>query len=486
MKIEAAGGPPQTLCEVPGDLIGGSWNRDGVIIFGTPDGGLFRVSQAGGVSARLTTSDEAHGELGHGRPWFLPDGRHYLYLSRTDNPEAVGIYLATLDGKERKRLVATNHGGAYAPPAAGSENGHLLFLREGTLMALPLDARRFEPAGEPFPLAEQVGSWLATEFFSVSANGVLAYRNGAAIGGGSQLVWFDRQGKSLGALGPPGSYGGGPTLSPDGNRAAVDQGDSAGNRNVWVVDVARGVPTRFTFDPGQDFSPVWSPDGTRLVFGSFRGTGGAFGIYQKDSSGTGKEELLLQSGLPMDPNGWSPDGRYLLYSTGNKSKRDLWVLPAAAGTPPGTKPVPYLQGRYNEQQGQFSPDGRWIAYSSDETGSYQVYVQSFPAGAGKFLVSTAGGSQPRWRRDGKEIFYISADGRLTAVAVKTEPRFEAGAPQALFDVRIPAGGLTDWFSHYDVAADGKRFLVNTVAAGSAGPAPTPITVIVNWPAAMKR
>ncbi|HXB70267.1 MAG TPA: hypothetical protein VNY05_18605, partial [Candidatus Acidoferrales bacterium] len=487
MKIEAAGGPPQTLCEVPGDLIGGSWNRDGVIIFGTPDGGLFRVSQAGGVAARLTTSDEAHGELGHGRPWFLPDGRHYLYFSRTDNPEAVGIYLATLDGTERKRLVATNHGGAYAPPAAGSENGHLLFLRGGTLMALPLDARRFEPVGEPFPLAEQVGSMLATEFFSVSANGVLAYRNGSAIGGGgSQLVWFDRQGKSLGTLGPPGSYGGGPTLSPDGNRAAVDQGDAAGNRNVWVLDVARGVPTRFTFDSGQDFSPAWSPDGTRLVFGSFRGAGAAFGIYQRDSSGTGKEELLLQSSLPMDPNSWSPDGRYLLYSTGNKSKRDLWVLPATARTPPGSKPTPYLQGPYNEQQGQFSPDGHWIAYSSDETGSYQVYVQSFPAGAAKVQVSTAGGSQPRWRRDGKEIFYISADARLTAVAVKTEPRFEAGAPHALFDVRTPAGPLIDWFSHYDVAVDGKRFLVNTVATGSAASAPTPITVIVNWPAALKR
>jgi hypothetical protein len=188
----------------------------------------------------------------------------------------------------------------------------------------------------------------------------------------------------------------------------------------------------------------------------------------------------------MDPNSWSPDGRYLLYSTLNKSKRDLWVLPAAAGTPPGTKPVPYLQGRYNEQQGQFSPDGGSIAYSSDESGSFQVYVQSFPAGAGKVQVSTAGGSQPRWRRDGKEIFYISANGRLTAVDVKTELRFEAGAPHALFDVRVPAGGLADWFSHYDVAADGKRFLVNTVAAGSAASAPPPITVIVNWPAALKR
>jgi Tol biopolymer transport system component len=490
-KIEAAGGPPQTLCEIPEFLIGGSWNRDGVIIIGTADGGLFRVSQAGGVAARLTTADEAHGELGHLKPWFLPDGRHFLYLLRTANPEAMGIYLATLDGTERKRLAATNQGGAYAPPAAGSQHGHLLFLREGTLMALPLDARRFEPAGEAFPLAEQVGSWLSGEFFSVSTNGVLAYRNGGGAGGGpqvggSQPVWFDRQGKSLGTLGPPGNYGTGPTLSPDGNRAAVDLGNSAGNRDVWVLDVARGVPTRFTFDSGQDFSPAWSPDGTRLIFGSVGVNAGVFDIYQKDSSGTGEQERQLQFSSAMFPNSWSPDGRYLLYTIAQKGNRDLWVLPAAAGTPPGTKPVPYLQGPYNEQQGQFSPDGRWIAYSSDESGSFQVYVQSFPAGAGKVQVSTAGGSQPRWRRDGKEIFYISADFRLSAVDVKTEPRFEIGAPQALFGVRTPVGGLADWFSHYDVAADGMRFLVNTVAAERAGPAPTPITVIVNWQAALKQ
>jgi Tol biopolymer transport system component/predicted Ser/Thr protein kinase len=340
-RIEAAGGPPQTLAEVPGIVTGGSWSRDGVVIFGTPTGGLFRVPQAGGVATRATTADERHGELGHLYPWFLPDGRHFLYVLSARNPDAVGIYLATLEGAERKRLAATNQGGAYAPPAAGSQNGHLLFLRAGTLMALPLDARRFEPAGEPFPVAEQVGSRRGTGFFSVSANGVLAYRNGA--GGTSQLAWFDRQGKSLGALGPPGNYASGPTLSPDGNRVAVDQMDTVGNREVWVLDVARGVPTRFTLNSLQDISPAWSADGTRLAFASIRGAAGTDGIYQNDFSGTGKEELLLPSGMPMVPNDWSPDGRYLLYSAlSQKTGSDLWVLPAAAGTPPGSKPVPYL------------------------------------------------------------------------------------------------------------------------------------------------
>jgi Tol biopolymer transport system component/predicted Ser/Thr protein kinase len=484
-KIDAAGGPPETLCDIPSVLLGGSWSRDGVVIFGASAGGLLRVPQAGGVATRLTTVDERHGEFGHLRPWFLPDGRHFLYFSRA-GPET-GIYLAALDGPERKRLAATSQAGAYAPPAAGSQNGHLLFLREGTLIAQPLDARRFEPAGEPFPVAEQVGSLLSLGFFSVSANGVLAYRNGAAGTGGVQLVWFDRQGKSLGALGSPGLYGSGPTLSPDGNRVAVDQVDTgtAGTRNVWVMDVARGVPTRFMSDSERDISPVWSPKGDRLVFASIRGTG--YGIYQKDFSGSGKEELLLESANIRLPNSWSPDGRYLLYSAlGQKTGSDLWVLPAAAGTPSASKPTPYLQGLYNEQQGQFSPDGHWIAYSSDEIGSYQVYVQSFPAGAGKFRVSAAGGAQPRWRRDGKEIFYIGADGRLTAVDVKTGPKFETGAPRALFDAQIPAPLLADSSFHYDVAADGGRFLVNSAATDRAGPAATPITVIVNWQAAVKR
>jgi eukaryotic-like serine/threonine-protein kinase len=353
-------------------------------------------------------------------------------------------------------------------------------------MALPLDARRFEPAGDPFPLAEQVGARLAMGFFSVSANGVLAYRNGAAAGR-SQLVWFDRQGKALRILGPPGDYGSGPTLSPDGNRAAVDKMDAAGNRDIWVLDVARGVATRSTSDAVQGHGPAWSPNGTQLVFASARGAAGTDGIYVRDSSGTGKEERLMQSGYLIFSGDWSPDGRYLLYSTaGQKTGSDLLVIPAAAGTLSDSKPVPYLQGPYNEQQGQFSPNGRWIAYASDETGSFEVYVQSFPAGAGKFRVSTDGGSQPRWRRDGKELFYISAATRLMAVDVKTAPSFAFGVPQALFDPQIPAGALADRFFHYDVTADGERFLASSVAMDKAVSAPTPITVIVNWTAALKR
>ncbi len=484
-KVEATGGPPQTLCEIPGTIIGGSWSRDGVIVFGAPNSGLFRVSQAGGVATQFTKPDASLGETGHLRPWFLPDGRRFLYLTRNRNVEDDAIYLAALDGKARKRLVDARQAADYSPPAAGSENGHLLFLRDSTLMAQALDPKRFELAGDSFPVAEQVGSFLALGFFSVSANGVLAYRSGSS-GSNSQLVWFDRGGKSLGTLGQPADYLGGLALSPDGKRVAVSEVDQAGKSDVWLLDVARGVHTRFTFD-ALSTRPTWSPDGMRLVFNSTRG--GSPNIYQKDSSGSGNEELLLKSAFPED---WSPDGRYLLYNFSDPKigNRDLWVLPDPAGPPENHKPIPYLQTPFSKGQGQFSPDGHWIAYTSDESGpsQYQVYVQSFPAGAGKFQVSTGtGGTQPRWRRDGKEIFYLAADGKLMAVETQTAPTFEAGAPRALFDPQISRGRMPAWvYYRYDVTADGKRFLVSSGPAALESSASAPITVVVNWLAALKR
>jgi len=489
-KIEATGGPPQTLCDFPGTLIGGSWSRDGVIIFGAPDSGLYRVPQAGGVPTKLTTLEASWGELGHLRPWFLPDGQHFLYINRTTRAEDQAIYLATLDGSSRKRLVDAKQAGVYAPPEPGSENGHLLFLREGILMAQSLDSRRFELVGEPFPVAELVGSTLALGYFSVSANGMLAYRSGAS-GSGRQLVWFDREGKPQGTLGPPATYND-LAISPDGKRVAAGQLDSTGNWDIWMLDVARGVPTRFTFDPAQDQYPVWSPDSKRLVFASNRGTGGTFDLYRKDVGTSANEELLYKSGatVGLRPFGWSPDGNHLLYSVNDpKTRYDLWVLPNPAGNSAERKPAPYLQTPFDETQGQFSPDGRWIAYTSDASGvgQYQIYVQSFPRGAGEFQISTgAGGTQPRWRRDGKELFYIGADGKLMAVEVKTAPRFEAGVPRPLFDTRMVYAGLRNVFFFYDVAPDGKRFLINTAFNAAEGPAAEPITVVLNWRAAVNR
>jgi len=350
-------------------------------------------------------------------------------------------------------------------------------------------------------------------WFSVSANGVLVYRSGAsAVDQTAQLTWQDREGKQLGTIGQAANYSGGVELSPDGSRVAAEEMDASGNHDIWIRDTARGVPTRFTFDQGLDREPHWSPDGSRLAFASDRGHGGRYSIYVKPSSGSENEELLLEDPGSSMPGGWSPDGRRLIYQRNDqnglgirveypsrqgdpqfaKNARtgfDLWTLPLP---PASTKPEIYLQTPSFERQPQFSPDGRWVAYISNESvpNQYQVYVQLFPPGGGKFQISTgAGGTQPRWRHDGKEIFYLATDGKLMAVEVKTAPRFERGAPQALFDAHAAFAMNLDSMSvnfKYDVASDGKRFLVERVYIPVEQHATSPpIRVLLNWQAAVK-
>jgi serine/threonine protein kinase len=488
-------GPPQTVCDIrDGILTGGSWSRDGVILVATSSDGLFRVAQTGGTPTRVTTPDSSQDEVAHLRPWFFPDGRHFLYIVRGGRPESWAIYVASLDGRVRKRLVAARQAGAYAPPPPGSQMGHLLFLRDNTLMAQPLDPQHFKLNGEPFPIAEQVGSRLALGFFSVSANGVLAYRP-ASTAGSTRLVWFDRQGKPLAPLVAGSIFISGLALSPDGKRVAVDRIDPTGNHDVWLLDATTGVPTRFTFEYMQGAGGVgaWSRDGGRLAFSRTR-SGSVTEIFEKDSSGSGNEHLLLKSpteGAFIHPWDWSPDGRYLLFGVlDSKTGAHLWVLPLWADSGVEPKPVPYLHTPANEGQAQFSPDGRWIAYTliGGALDRADVYVESFPAGAGKFQISTGeGGRQPRWRRDGKELFYISTDGKLMAVEVKTEPRFAAGAPKPLFDVRtFPSTGSAGGPFRYDVAPDGKRFLIDSRATSTEDSDSAPITVVLNWPAALKK
>ena len=260
------------------------------------------------------------------------------------------------------------------------------------------------------------------------------------------------------------------------------------NRDIWLIDVARGIPTRFTFDEAQDWDPVWSPDGSRVAFSSSRD--GPYTLYVKDASGAAKEERLQKAENAERPCDWSPDGRFLMYTRGAGGSSQLWFLSDPTGDPAKRKAAPYLETPFNTSQCQFSPGPagapRWVAYNSDESKhGYEIYVQSFPAGAGKFQVSSGGGTQPRWRRDGKELFYIAGDGKLMAVDVKTAPRFEAGIPHALFDSRMWSPNAVAVF-RYDVTPDGQRFLVNTPRQGEAAAAPEAITVVLNWTAGLKR
>jgi Tol biopolymer transport system component/tRNA A-37 threonylcarbamoyl transferase component Bud32 len=471
-KIDVTGGPAQTLADTQA-AAGGTWNRDGVIVFARSYADrLYRMPAAGGAPTPVTTLDESRKETAHLWPYFLPDGRHFLYFARSGQRENYGIYVGSLDSKETRFLVNTDASAAYAPP------GFLLFLRERTLMAQPFDASKLQLTGEPFPIAEQVGynAGIGRALFSVSETGVLVFLSN--IFTNTQLAWFDRGGKPLAQVGTLAQQNY-PRLSPDEKRLAVSRGDpQAGSGDIWLIDLARNnTPSRFTFDPANDTSPIWSPDGSRIVFASNRD--GTPNLYQRLSSSAGNDEALFKSSEPKLPNDWSPDGRFILYnSLSPNTGTDLWVLPLSGDQ----KPTPFVQTEFTEYQGRFSPDGRWVAYASNLSGTYEVYVQSFPSSGGKWQISTGGGAQPQWRRDGKELFYLAPDRKLMAVEVNgAGATFVAGVPKPLFEAHVSA--IFPGIPCYAVTSDGQRFLVNTLVGESA---PAPLTVVMNWTADLKK
>ncbi|HYG81117.1 MAG TPA: protein kinase, partial [Pyrinomonadaceae bacterium] len=468
-KLDVSGGPVQTLSDAVS--VGGAWNRDGVIIFSrSSTEGLYRIPAAGGTPEPLTTLDKSRNEYVHAWPHFLPDGRHFLYVAGASPREKSAIFLGSLDSKQTRLLLDVESSVSYAPP------GYLLYAREDTLVARPFDADRLELTGEAVPVVKQIGFTLsnARAHFSVSETGTLLYRSSTAAAD-TQLVWFDRAGKQLDTVGAAGHYSD-IRLSPDGKRVAFQRLDTEkGASDIWLIELARGTTSRLTFDPANDGDAVWSPDGSRVVFSSMRE--GLPNLYQKLSSGAGGEELLLKTEDAKFANDWSPDGRHVLYNAMTRQSSDLWVLPLFGER----RPEPFVRTDFQESGGRFSPDGRWIAYTSDESGRYEVYVQSFPASGGKWQVSNGGGGSPRWRRDGRELFYLSADGQLMAVEVDgSSDTFEARLPVPLFKPRV---GAISGDSPYDVAADGRRFLVNMPVEENA---PAPVTVVLNWTADLKR
>jgi Tol biopolymer transport system component len=469
--IDANGGPVQTVCDSPLNIKGGTWNRDSTIVYGNLVGGLFKVAASGGQPGHITTPDARHGEGSHRFPSFLPDGRHFLYLAFPSNT----IWMGSLDEADAKLLVRSDSQAQYVAP------GYLLFARQGTLMAQPFDAVRATLTGDAVPIAQQ----LMTDpsggvAFSASDVSSLVIRTGTSSPM-TQLKWVDRTGKSLGNVGHPGPYRN-PELSPDGTRVAVEASDpQSRTQDIWTIDVTSGMPSRLTFDPHNDISPVWSPDGSRIAFSSDRQTG-EFNVYAKPSNGSALEEVLLTSSaeslaMPFD---WSPDGSFILYRL-YAPVPNLAILPLVGDR----KPHIFQHVPFNMANGKVASNGRWVAYHAVESGRYEVYVQSFPTPGAKWQLSRDGGFFPRWRKDGKELFYYAPNGQLMAVPIKGEAALEVGAPVPLFRPGLLNGpnNATGFRAQYDVTRDGQRFLLNVPVEDAPTP---PITVVLDWTVGLKK
>jgi len=509
-KIEASGGPAQEICNVAG-FAGGTWNREGTILFGST-AGLFRVSAEGGKPEAVTALEQ--GETGHYWPHLLPDGRHYLYTAWHGEPAKRGILAGVLGSKERTRVIAAESNAAYSEP------GFLVFRRENAVYAQPFNWEKAALSGEPVRIADNVNYVASNGWsdFSAAPNGVLAYfqttgpRVGLGLGGlleGAdwQLVWVDRTAKVLETPGPPGMYRG-MEVSPDGKRIAVHRHDASGG-DIIVIE-PRGSTTRLTFDASHhNSSPVWSPNGERIAYCAL--VKGKWGLYQTLSSGSGTEELLFESEVAKAPMSWSPDGKRIVFWVEDpKNGSELWVL-----TLEDKKAAPFIATAFNETHGQISGDGKWIAYTSNSTGRNEVYVQPFPSGAGRYQISFHGGDWPRWRHDGKELFYhmiaqtpdapatvgsFVGGSVMSAMVSASGAVFEPGSPRDIIRSGVlnfqHSGGP---YQEYDVSADGQRILAIQLAGTSglvaalagtsetSGPdVPYSITVAMNWPSSIKK
>ena len=458
-RIDLHGGPPQAICDTPAGR--GTWSRNGVILIDGAGPEIYRVSASGGEPTPATALDRANHETLHALPQFLPDGHHFIYLAQSARSENTGIYVASLDSKRSKRLVSSNTNALCASPFRGAP-AYLLFTAGADLLRQAFDLRKLVLVGEPAVMMHGIliglTRGLGRAAFSVSQTGVLAYRTRTETSR-TELIWFDRQGRRLSSVGEPGDYSN-PALSPDEKKLVVSRASAQSSaRDLWLFDLLRGSSSRFTFDPADETDPIWSPDGHQIAFNAVRN--GVVDIFLKPVTGTAEPKALLVTSEDKQTECWSPDGRLLLYRIGRKTR----ALPLAGGKPAVLPAMEYPR---------ISPDGHWVAYTSDESGREEVYVQSFPPTEGRWQISTGGGTEPLWQREGKELYYVSGD-RLMAVDVKTGLRaFEAGIPRILFEARLES---TPRHSHYQVADNGRRFLLNLPVESS-----SPVTVTVNWAA----
>lgn len=461
-KVDASGGPVVTLCDSA--WAGGAWSRDEVIVFTNTSWGLARVDAAGGTPKAVTTQDFAANEWGHVSPSFLPDGRHVIYAAVLGSGDALAVYVASIDDGERTRLPVDAALVQFA-------HGVLWFQRGSTLMAQPFDANQLRTVGNAVPVAEQLRAYRNAGFFSVSEAGALVYQSDASPG--HDLTWFDRTGRRTGTLGTRDDYAD-VALSPDGRRALVSvRGQGVGDRDLWIFDIARGVRTRLTSDPTAETHSAWSPDGTRIVFDTRNP--GHLGLFQKRSDGTGGVEVLLADGYDNNPTAWSPDGRFILYVKRDGGTVNLWALPLEGDR----KPFALTRSAFNVPA-QFSPDGRWVVYGSNDSGQMEIYVAPFPGPGASSLVSTGGGWDPRWRRDGKEIVYldVSRTRLMSAMVTMDHERVDVTDVKPLFELAKVGPRST-----YDMSADGQRILAVTQSDEAAA---APLTLVLNWPGLLQQ
>jgi Tol biopolymer transport system component len=472
-KLELSGGLVQIICDAPSGR-GGTWNKDGVIVF-TPDAtlgnGLYRVSASGGIPKQISRPDPSRGEESHRYPMFLPDGLHYLYLAANFSgrkEEVDAIFVGSLDSNEKRFVTAATANAAYAAP------GYLLFCRGKTLLAQRFDLKRFALTGEPATILTEIQQLPQTgrAVFGASDDGLLVAQTGNQIAL-SQLLWFDRKGNELGAVGKPDVYGN-VSLAPNGKSVAVNKTDTGSlNTDVWIYELHRDSSKRLTFNPGFNVMPIWNPDASRLTFASNRQL--SVDLFTKNSDGAQEEQSLVRDENDKFPYDWSRDARYILYAIGNSSLEYV--------TLPELKTSLFLRVPSAIRNAQFSPDEKWVAYASNETGKWEIYVTSFPEGHGRWQVSTGGGEQPRWRGDGKELFYLSSDGKMMAAPVTIGANFDVGRPVELFQTspRQPVS-FNDQVV-YDVRPDGQRFLILTRMKQAES---TPMSVVLNWPAKLNK
>jgi eukaryotic-like serine/threonine-protein kinase len=470
-KLEFSSGAVQTLCNAPTGR-GGTWNKDGVILF-TPSGqlgaGLYRIQASGGTPTPVTSPDRSKAEDSDRWPVFLPDGTHYLYLAVNLSGEKAlhTVYLGSLNSSEKREIIQARANVGYAAP------GYLFYYRDQTLFVQRFDNKKFELTGEPAPILTDVQYFprVAKAVFAATDAGLLVSQKSSGTGA-SQVLWFDRKGKELGVAVRPGVYGN-ISLARSGKVMAADTTDQASqNTDIWTYSLEDDNAQRLTFDPSIDSMPTWSSDGTRLVFASNRNL--KFDLYVKSANGAEEEKPAVQDGPDKFPNSWSRDGKYILYERG----ADLWFV-----TLPDLRSSQFLKAPSTLKGSQFSPDGKWVAYSSNENGRWEVYVTSFPDTHGKWQVSNAGGEQPRWRGDGKELFYLSPDGQMMAVPVTTGGDFDPGTPVALFQANPRELLATSEQFTYDVSEDGQKFLINTQMKQTET---VPMSVMLNWSAKLNK